>query len=441
MHRPSERIPGTASFARFFIPLALQTIGQSVTHPLVAVIAAQAEGGVANVAGMAQATSISFLLQTFNMGLVTTGMIYGKTRRGLQAFSLLNLILISAITGVHLIFALPGPGHVLFGLIIGLPPSIEAPAIVGFRSCIPLAALFMFRARYYAVLFNNKASGRSSAASLFRVALTVAVAPLFVHFGLVGPVWAFVCLTLPVALETYLLARFAAPYIRALPDSPVPPPSVGKLFKFALPLSLGTTLMVASSNILSAFIARAPEPERILPVYALLLGVLNPLTASASNFQRLVLAFAPASLRGASSLRFSLLVGAVLSAILTVFLWPPLANAYFVELQNLSASLLPTLRTTALLMLPLPLMVCVRSQIEGTASYLRRPRSIMLGYAGNVGAILVFGSLGLAFGLSGNLIGAISLIAANTANIAVNLAFLRRTVPHFAVLVPVAARA
>lgn len=162
MRQAIDRIPSSAAYIRFFVPLALQTIAQSVTHPLVAVIAAQAPGGVANVAAMAQSTSISFLLQTFNMGLVTTGMIYARSASGFRVFSRLNLILVSVLGGVHLFFALPGPGSWLFDGLIGLPPQIAGPARLGFRAGIPLACLFMFRSRYYAILFANKASGRSS---------------------------------------------------------------------------------------------------------------------------------------------------------------------------------------------------------------------------------------------------------------------------------------
>lgn len=171
----------------------------------------------------------------------------------------------------------------------------------------------------------------------------------------------------------------------------------------------------------------------MLPVYSLLMGVVNPLSSATSMMQRVVLAFAPASLRRFSSLRFTALAGAVCSVVPLVFLFPPLTRAYFVDLQNLSPTLIPALRATALMVVFHPLLVGLRSQIEGGASYLRRSRVILYGYGGNLAAIIVCGTAGLAFGLEGNAIGALGLFGANAAGIAVNLAFLRREIAGFAV--------
>ena len=431
MQRSLLRTPGPAEYIRFFIPLALQNIAQSVTHPLVAVIAARGEGGVFAVAGMAQSTSISFLLQTLNSGLMTTGMIYARNARSFRVFSRLNILLVSVLTSVHLFFTLPFPSHLLFGTIMGLPPEIEGPTRVGFAAGIPLATLFMFRLRYYVILLSNKASGRSSVASLFRVGLTVALAPLFVRAGLVGPVWAYACLTIPVALETYVLSRFAAPFIRSLPEGETEAPRKRKLFTFAIPLSLSATLMVAASNILSAFISRAPDPQIMLPVFVLLMGVVNPLSSAASMTQRTVLAFAPGSLRNLSSFRFSVQVGVAAGLLPLVFMVPALADAYFVRLQHLSPALLPVLRTTAVLLFFHPLLVSVRSQIEGTAAYLRKSRAILVSYGAYLSAIAAFGFVGLALGLGGNLIGGFGLLFGNLAAIAANLLFLKNAVPAF----------
>jgi len=425
------RTPTSRAYLRFFLPLALQTIAQSVTHPLVAVIAAQGEGGIYAVAGMAQSTSMSFLLQTLNMGLMTTGMIFAKNAKSFRVFSRLNVLLVIIIISIQGFFSLPGPAHLLFGSILGLPFQIEGPAIIGFRAGIPLAALFMFRTRYYSILLSNKASGRSSAASLMRVGLTIAISPIFVGAGLVGPVWAYVCLTVPVALETFVLRSFALPYIRALPDSDTPAPRKRKLFAFALPLSLSSTLMVAASNILSAFIARAPDPQIMLPVYFLLMGVVNPLSSAASQMQRLVLAFAPGSLRFGSSFRFSVFIGLISGIFPLVFMIPALTDLYFIRMQNMSPTLIPLLRATALILVFHPFLVSIRSQLEGTASYLRKSRAILFSYGAYLGAISIFGFASLAFDLGGNLIGSFGLFFANIAAIISNLLFLKKTIRGF----------
>jgi hypothetical protein len=340
------------------------------------------------------------------------------------------------IAAIHGFFTLPGPAHFLFGVLIGLPPGIEAPATIGFLAGLPLSVLFMFRTRYYIILFSRRASGRSSIASVLRVLLTIALAPLFVRLGLVGPVWAYVCLSIPVALETILLRAFSVGYIRALPDTSAAPPSLAKLFVFSFPLSLSSTLMVAASTVLAAFIARSPQPELVLPVYYLLTGVVNPLSAAMSSMQRVVLAFAPGSIRRGSSFRFALIVGVVAGLLPLVFMVPPLTRAYFIELQNMSPSMLPLLRLMAVLFVPHPFLVGLRSQIEGTASYLRKSRYILASYGGYLLAIGVVGTLGLRLGVPGCLIGPGGLMAANLSAMGITILLLKKTVPDFALVRP-----
>ena len=44
-----------------------------------------------------------------------------------------------------------------------------------------------------------------------RIILTALLSPLFCVLGLVGPIWAVVCLTIPVALEALVSGVLAAP--------------------------------------------------------------------------------------------------------------------------------------------------------------------------------------------------------------------------------------
>ena len=73
-------------YTRFFIPLAIQAMAQSLSHPLVAMVASRAPGGTLNMAGVSQASSIAYLIQTVSMGLLAMGMVYGKSREGFHAF-------------------------------------------------------------------------------------------------------------------------------------------------------------------------------------------------------------------------------------------------------------------------------------------------------------------------------------------------------------------
>ena len=144
-------------------------------------------------------------------------------------------------------------------------------------------------------MYNGKATGKASLATIGRIILTALLSPLFCTIGLVGPIWAVVCLTLPVALEAIVSRIFASPFFKKLEPSEDRPPNAREIFFFTLPLSVGGYFLSISALILGAFIARAADPERILPIYYLALGLANPVAFAATRLQTVVLAFPPAS--------------------------------------------------------------------------------------------------------------------------------------------------
>jgi len=54
--------PTYRQLTAFFIPLALQAASQSLTYPLVAMVASHGPGGTLNLAGVAQSNIVMFLV-------------------------------------------------------------------------------------------------------------------------------------------------------------------------------------------------------------------------------------------------------------------------------------------------------------------------------------------------------------------------------------------
>lgn len=66
----------------FSIPPALQATARVLPYPLVTMVASRDAGGPLNLAGLAQSQIVMFLIGTLGAGLVTTGMVLGRTRSG-----------------------------------------------------------------------------------------------------------------------------------------------------------------------------------------------------------------------------------------------------------------------------------------------------------------------------------------------------------------------
>jgi hypothetical protein len=369
-----------------------------------------------------------FALGTLGFGLITTGMVHGRTREGFRRFHLLTLRLGLVVILLQALLCLPAVAHLLFGRIIGLPPAIESPATLTLAVSLPLQFLFFLRIPYQVAMYNALAAARASMATMLRIGLTAVLAPLCCLAGWVGPLWAVACLTLPVALEVGASAVLAKPFIAAIAPGRAPPASKRQMFWFNLPISIGGYLLSLSAIMLGAFVARAPNPERMLPVYYLALGLATPLAYGATRVQEVVLAFPPASPTDHRTLCFALRAGTVMGLLPLLMILPGLIDLYYVRLQNLPPPDLPFLRATAAALAVYPLSVAVRAQGEGLAGAARKPLTVIAGQAVFLATVALSGGVFLVMGLGGNLIGPLGLVLGNLGSTATLRLLLRWTV-------------
>ena len=417
--------PSSRRLFTYFVPLALQAASQSLSYPLIAMVASHGPGGALNLAGVAQANLIMFMGGTRGAGLVTAGMVCARTRQGYAHFVAINNLLSLATALIQAAICIPAAGHLVFGTLLGLPASIETPAAQAFPLTILLNVLFYARNPYQVLLYNNGASVRASTPTFARIALTLAMAPGFCSVGLVGPRWAMVCQAIPVGLETLLSWWYCRPFAAALPEDVAPAPSGRQILLFTLPLSLGGFLMTLSGMVLGGVIARAAEPERMLPVYYLAVGLANPAAYAASRVQNVVIAFPPRSRDDTQVLRFSAVAGGLLSLIPLVFLLPGLAHWYYVSVQRLPPADLSLVYTTALLFLGYPVTVALRCHREGLAALAHRTPTILAGDIAYVAALAVAASSCLALKMPGNIIGPLVVGTSHLASLGILVLLLR----------------
>ena len=412
----SSKSPTYRTLTGFFIPLAIQAASQALSYPLVAMVASRGPGGPVNLAGLAQSNTVMFFLGMFAVSSITTGMVFAKTHEGYKKFCIMIRATGLLIIGIQAFLCIPAVSHLLFARIIGLPPSIEHPAQITLISCIPLQFLFFFRIPYFVVMYVRKATGKASMATIARIILTALLSPLFCILGLVGPVWAVVCLTIPVALEALISGIFAIPFIRSLEPGETKPPTVREIFVFNIPLSVGGYFLVASAIILAAFIARAPDPDRTLPIYYLALGLANPMSFAATRIQAVVIAFPPRSRQDLQTIRFCLAAGTFLGLIPLMFILPGMAELYYVKLQKLNLTDLNLVRMTAAALIFFPLSVAIRAQSEGLAAWLKKPTTVLTGHGMFMVTIVISGFSLLMLGMPGQIIGAVGLTLGSLAS-------------------------
>jgi hypothetical protein len=415
-YAPDASTPDAGRLTRLFIPLAVQAASQSLCYPLVAMVATRGPNGPLDLAGLAQSNTVLFFLGMFAISLVPTGMVYARTQAGYRRFYRMTLGIGALASAVQAMLCIPSVAHLLFGRLIGLPPAIEASAAISLIASIPLQMIFFSRIPYFVAMYVGRATGIASLATIGRVAFTASLSPVFCFFGAVGPVWAVVALTLPVGLETLVSWYFSRRYIQGLPDGPEAPPEVRDILRFNLPLTVGGYFLSLATIAVAGFIARAPDPEIVLPAYYLTLGLANPVAFAATRIQTLVLMFAPTEAVRQRILHFSIGAGLVLGIVPLAFILPGPAELYYVRLQNLDPQHLGVVRHTAVALVLFPLAVALRAQIEGVAACIKRSGSVLVGHAALLLTVTVCGLTALGLNLPGYLIGALCLSLGSAAS-------------------------
>ena len=412
---------------RFFIPLAVQSASQSLSFLLVASIVAHGALREQELAAFSQGQSVIWILGSIGGGLLTTCMVFARSRTGMANFNRLNLRLMSIALVLELVCCVPPFDGVVFRGLLGLGGTKEWIARRTLLFSIPMPAVFFLRNPYLARLLIEKRSGAANLATLARVALALALAPAMIRTGLTGHAWGALAITLPVALETWLTRRFALPGMRALEDGPgAETASVGEQLRFTIPLSFGGFMISGTMLGTAFFLGHAPDAASALPVHYVVTGLVNPVSFAALRMQSVTIAFPPEE-SGRAPGTFAALVGALLCGLLLAPQIPAFAHLYFAGVQNLRPDQVSLARAAMLIAAPIPLLQALKGHGEGLAALRRRPNAILADqmayaavYVATIAAVTRAGLLpGAMTGILGIALGiAVSLVALRIALIA-----------------------
>ena len=413
---------------RFFVPLAVQSASQSLSFLLVASIVSHGALREQELAAYAQGQSILWILGAIGSGLVTTCMVFGRSRTGMANFLRLNVRVMAAALAMELLCCVPPLDGAVFGGLLGLSGEKAWIARRTLLFCVPMQATFFLRNPYLAQLLVEKRSGAANLATLARVGLSLALAPAMVRLGLTGHAWGALAITLPLVLETLLTRRFALPGMRALRDGPdAETASVGEQLRFTIPLSFGGVIITATMLGTAYFLGHAPDAVAALPVHYVVTGLVNPVSFAALRMQSVTIAFPPEESGRRAAGSFAALVGALLCLILLLPQIPALARLYFVGVQNLPPELVGYARAALAIATPIPLLQALKGHGEGLAALRRRPNAILADqaayaavYVGTISTVVNGGLLpGPVTGLLGITLSiAVSLVALRVALLA-----------------------
>ena len=407
---------------RFYVPLLLQAAAQSLTYPLVGSITSHGPDGVEALTAFSLGQVLMFMIGSLGGGLVMTGMVFAKSRPGLEAFRRLNtwmmcvLLLVQALVCMHPIDTL------VFERFLNLSPHLAGIARRTTFFGIVMQAGFFLRNIPLVLLFNAYASFEANLATVARIALTFAFAIAFPRIGCTGPDWGLFALTVPVLLELVLSDVFAAKYERQLEHAPAA--SAMEQFRFTVPLSLGAGLLAVSPFMTAAFVGRAAHPVDMLAIHYVTLGIANPVAYAALRMQAVSIQFPPEWKGDRRLLVFAVTAGALLGLIPLAFASPLIGNWYYGTCQNIPPHILGTTRFVSFLYTFICIIHAVRGRVEGLAALRRRPHAVMAGQIAYFVALVASLSVTLPLGLPGWAMAVIAIYVAPMAATAATYAGL-----------------
>ena len=385
----------------------------SLTYPLVGSVVAHGRLGAAEYAIMAQAQAIMFLVGSIGNGLISTGMIFAKTKCGLRNFAFLSVSLGLGAILLQALCSLPPFDGLIFGRLYHLEGELFTLAKKILLFSIPMNFAFFARNTGLSTLFREKRTDKATFATFLRIALTWAFSVVFVRMGLVGWKWGLGLTTAAVWLETLLVNLLAIPYARRLSADDDGTATVGRQYAFTIPLSLGGMMLCISGTMIPVFLALTPDPAVARNIHYIAFGILNPLSVAAAKIQSVVIAFPPRDYRRGAVFVFTLIAGVVLSGISLLLQVPGVANWYFGGVQNLGPSEIPLAMEAMLTVGAIPLVIAAKSYGEGQAAVAMRPNAILSSQIAYLAAqVLVFFALVYLKPVAGHLMSSFSILAA-----------------------------
>lgn len=409
---------GVGRVTRFYVPLLLQAFSQSISYPLVGSIVTHGPLGVDALTGYAQGMAVMFMIGLLGGGLITTGMVHARDWSGYRAFRRLNLYMMVSLLVLQCVPAIHPLDKWLFHGALNLRPEIAEIARWTLVGGVVMNGGFFVRNVPLVVLFNNLESGKANNATLVRIVLTLACSLLFPRFGLVGPWWGLSAMTAGVLVEWGLTWWYARPFVVALSAAKGELPWRGGIddlmaakrrwllvmgqFRFMLPLSLGSFVLAISPLAIAGFVGRsAVDPQVMLAIHYVTIGVANPVCFAALRLQSVAIAFPPEYDGDRRMLWYALGAGAILGAMMLVFSMPAVADRYFGEYQNVKPEHLGYARAAIASYCMWPMVQAVRARIEGIAAVMKRPSAVMAGQITYLVALVVALTAMLRFGVIG----------------------------------------
>jgi hypothetical protein len=360
-------------------------------------------------------TAISLAIESPVVPLLSTSTALARSRGNFIKLRRFTLALLSLTTLIHALISWTPLFEVVAVRWMGTPAAIVPAVRLGMRIMIFWSAAIAWRRFTQGILIRYGQAGYVGKGTLVRL-LTMACVALGTALltnlpGIAVGALALACGVIAEAVYAHIVTRpVIQEYFSAdAAQSDQPDLNYRDLIKFHTPLAASVFLFLFSRPIVSAALARSPNPEIALAAWPIVSNLLFIARAPAVALPEVVIALAEEKDSRAQLQRFSLYVGVVSSLVLILISFTPLSTFYFQKLIGIDGDLAAVAVNGSKVAFILPLITAAIMLYRGFMTASNHTFSITISMIANMSLLLLSLIIGVFMHAPGVMIGAVAL--------------------------------
>lgn len=371
----------------FWLPLAASWIFMGFEMPFVNAILARLPDTVRMIAAFGVVGSVSITIESPVIMLLATSTALARSRQNYLRLRQFTWHLMALTTLIHILLAWTPLFDVVVRDWMGLPTSLIDLVQLGLRSMVVWSAAIAWRRFRQGIMIRYNQTASVGQGTLIRLTASAGTALVLATLtDIPGVAVGGLGLSVGVLSEA-AFAHWASRKLveekfgTSAPATEASELSYGELVKFHTPLAASSLLFLLTQPMVSAALARLPNPETILAAWPVTSGLLFITRAPALALPEAIIALGDTPHSAKALREFCLKVGLICTGVLALIGFTPLGSLYFhtfIGVKDELALLAAAGAQTAVL---LPVVMGAQSWLRGvlTANRQTGPTTLAMG--------------------------------------------------------------
>lgn len=411
-----------------WLPLAFSWLLMLFENPFINGVLARLPSPELAIAAFGVIMAVSVVIESPIVPLLTTSTALSKTPQHFQVIRRFTLILTALTVGTHALVSWTPLYDSIVVPLINMPAELIEPVRAGLRVMVPWSGFVAWRRFNQGILIRFGYStfvGRGTILRLLFLSMTAIGLGFLTRIP--GVVVGAIAANMGTLAEAVYATIVTRPVIREHlhPQTPretepsEPPLRYGSLIAFHTPLFLSSLIFFLTRPMISAGLARTPNPTLTLAAWPVLLGLLSIVRAPVVAYPSVVVALVERKDAIQKLRNFGIAIGAFAALLFSLITFTPLRMVYFHTLMGVSDELTAAALSGAVFALVLPLVGSFSSFINGMVTSRIFTVALTLSTLASMSSMALVLLVGIQRGVPGIPLGAIATSVSYSAELLV----------------------